>query len=222
MKPNVRIVVRDRGKIVAVREEHNTWTAAGKQYLAEVISLTSQDPDVPERTDRIEYLGFGMGGAQQNQRSMVTSAPLSAVYPVGSAPHGTSGFTYRDDFIFPVASLELPVAFFADSTADLYTNTTSATWRQTAPTFSDMFHFSVHPSPNVFRFHYTGRSSPLVFSQPISGNQYHLLPLSEAGLYLSSVAVNDDPFASPVAYVTFDTIQISETVDLFLEWDVTF
>lgn len=218
---NVRIEARERGKLVALREVHNVWTKEGRKYIAEMMSLLSVDPDVPERDDRIQYIGFGMGGYKQNQRAMALSPPLSTVYPLGSTPHGSTGFTFRHDFMPTITSLELPVGMVATSAADVYSSGT-ATWRLRVFNSSDNSSWAVHPLPNVYRFEFRARlGTAFIFPPPPTGNEYPFMPLSEAGLYTSSALTTARPFEPPVAYVNFDTIQMSEDTDLFVIWDVT-
>lgn len=221
---NVCIEAFERGKRVARRDVHNVWTTHGREYLAELIALSSMGPDVPERVAGVKYIGFGMGGSRQNQRAMVTGAPLSTVYPVGSTPHGSS-FEFRADMYPSVQSLEMPVPADASSVADSYTNHSGISWRFVFAHASDVRSWAAHPHPlpNVFRYHFTARlGTPFVFTPPLSGNQYHLMPLSEAALFTNEAPDTGSPFSAPVAYVSFDTIQISELTDLYVTWDIVF
>jgi hypothetical protein len=221
MKANVRIEARERGKLVAVREVHNVWTAFGHQFLAEVIALTAIDPDVFERNDKIKYIGWGMGGEKQNQRTMVTAFPLSVIYPLGSTPHGSTGFTFREDYTPNITSLELPAIYgsVAAGDSDKYTTPGSSAWRRI---ISDSDHSASHPAPNVLRFYDAARNGTFATGHPLAGNQYAYMPLSEAGLFLDDLGLSGVPFTPPVAYVTFDTIQMSDEMDLYTSWDVTF
>ena len=48
VKNNLKLTVRERGKIVARREGHNIWVDLGREYLAGLISLAAIGPDTPE------------------------------------------------------------------------------------------------------------------------------------------------------------------------------
>jgi hypothetical protein len=56
-------VCRERGKVVpgTRREGHNIWTLAGSEYLARMISYSAYTPLTAARSDRIRYIGFGVG-----------------------------------------------------------------------------------------------------------------------------------------------------------------
>lgn len=232
--PNVKLVARERGKIVAVREDHNTWTTYGRQYLASQVCLTSYGPDTPERDDHIKYIGFGIGGVGQSQLSMVGSAPWNTVFPGGYDPHATTGNTYNHHYpIAPsITTLERPVPFTA-VTGPTPGYSAPLAWRNVGISTTATKHQS-HPGlyantiPTVtglstFRFtgEYVMTVETLFVHNPMVAGGFDVMPLSEAALYLNS-ANPLQAFAPCVAYVTFDTIQITKNTDLFVEWDVKF
>lgn len=55
----VKVVLRERGKIVATREGKNVWTNSGREYLAQLMS--PQDGGTPYRSDVVAYFGVGTG-----------------------------------------------------------------------------------------------------------------------------------------------------------------
>src|SRR5580693_641378 len=81
VRNNLIITARERGKIAHRREGHNIWLNLGREYLANLIAASSFGPVVRERTDVIQYMGFGIGGTQQLALSTANSAPLSTGYP---------------------------------------------------------------------------------------------------------------------------------------------
>ena len=56
---NVRIVIRERGKIKKVVEGHNVWTNSGREYSAQRKIL--REDGTPYRADYIDYIGLGSG-----------------------------------------------------------------------------------------------------------------------------------------------------------------
>jgi hypothetical protein len=73
-KNNISIVLRDRGKIVHRWEGHNIWLKAGNEWLAALIRDTGSylqpgggyGPVQPTESNRIRYIGFGIGGFRQS------------------------------------------------------------------------------------------------------------------------------------------------------------
>lgn len=216
MKANVEIIVRERGKIVQRHEGHNVWVDLGEEYLAELISLTSHDPDVPERSDRVKYMGFGIGGAEQTMLSTVNSPPFSTSYPAGSDPNATTGNEYRDSVPVqpPITTLERPVRISGGTTA--YPGAGSDVWLVGPP--SDAF-FS-HPSPGKFKMtaFVSGTSGDIVYS-PFDATG---VPISEAGLFTSAATTPGEPFNTLVAYHSFGTILLTTTTDIDFLWTVSF
>ena len=61
---NVRIVVRERGKIKKVVEGHNVWTNSGREYSAQRKILRVDG--TPYRADYIDYIGLGNGAYEES------------------------------------------------------------------------------------------------------------------------------------------------------------
>lgn len=237
MKPNVRIVVRERGKIAAIREGHNTWTQHGSQYLSQLISLSSMDPDVGETAARIKYIGFGIGGVGQRQLSMVQSAPWSTVFAPGLDPETTTGNQYNSAQPFSplVSTLERPVPITA-VTGPTPAYPATLNWRTLAFDAAETRQPIGHPDVvvgGVQQSDYLYTTSYFAqFQQGVNGSYYYIhepyvtggfvqMPLSEAGLFLNTASLTT-AYEPVVAYITFDTVQITRDTDLSIEWDVRF
>ena len=108
VKSNLRIVMRERGKIVARREGHNIWLNLGREYLAQLIAFSSFGPDTPVRNDRIKYMGVGIGGTAQIALPTANSAPISPPY---------TGTNVQDDVTPIVTTLERPVRVSGSTSA---------------------------------------------------------------------------------------------------------
>jgi hypothetical protein len=236
MTPNVRVLTRVRGEITQVREVHNTWTQYGRQYLAEMATLASYGPDTPVRNDRIKYIGFGIGGKGQNQLGMANAAPWSVTYPAGADPNATTGNQYDDEFPVdpPIGTLERPVNITGGGLgSSLYAFGPAPGW--ISPEFDKSASTIVqplsHPDSVTTRFFAQFRQgvgtnlfgdATYFINDPWTGpNDIVQMPLSEAGLFLSSANLFN-AFEPVVAYVTFPTVQITIDTDLEIEWDVRF
>lgn len=226
MNPNVRIVLRERGKITALREVHNTWTYLGRQYLSELVSLATQGPDVPQADARLKYIGFGIGGKGQNQLSMANMSPWNAVMPAGLDPNMTLGNQYDDKFAIapPVNTLERPAPITA-VTGPTPAYPSALDWRTTGFDAAQIHQPFSRPTSTTLRYFAQFRqgvnSHFYYIHDPYVTGGFQQMPLSEAGLYLNNVTttVAYEPVAT---YVTFDTIQITKDTDLEIEWDVRF
>ncbi len=220
MRKNVCIIHRQRGKIVDRREGHNILVDVGRQYLAEVIGLLTQNPDVPERLDRIKHMGFGIGGNKQFSPA-VSAAPLSTSYPVGSDPNMTTGMEHDESFPTKplgsgggfITTLERPVRIAGGSTA--YPGDPGDQWLSTAQ--SPKF-ITTHPTVSETRFHafFDAGAGDFLFGPFLA------MPLSEAGLFTSAATSLGVPFNQLVAYHTFATIELSAHSEIEMIWDVKF
>jgi hypothetical protein len=220
VKNNVFITHRQNGKVVDRREGHNVVVDLGRQYLAEMLGFTSQDPDVVERSDRVKYMGFGVGGSQQSNPA-VSAAPFSTTYPAGSDPNTTTGTEH--DHLFPskplgsvggvIMTLERPVRIAGGSAS--YPGDPGDQWLSTA---QSPYFITTHPSLIETRFH--------AFFDASAGDflygPYSSMPLSEAGLFTSAATALGVPFNQLVAYHNFATIVLSPQSELEVIWDVRF
>ena len=199
VKNNLTLIARERGKIVARREGHNIWLDIGREYLSHVIALASYGPDVPQRNDRIKYMGFGIGGTRQVAPAIANVPPMSTAYP------GTNAQTDLDP---TVIGLERPVRISGSTTPS--PGSAGDVWLGTiqAP--------AIHTNPREVTFR-------RLFSQTeISYSTFLSVPLSEVGLFTSSAVPIGIPAGTPVAYDTFDTISKTGAFEIEVEWTVRF
>lgn len=201
VKNNLRITARERGKLIARRDGHNIWIDLGREYLAELISLVSYGPDVAERSDRIKYMGFGIGGTRQIAPGVANVAPMSVAYP------GTNAQTDTDP---SVTTLERPVRVSGTTTGPTDPYDPADVWLGTiqAP--------PIHNTATQVTFR-------RLFTQTeISYSTFTTVPLSEVMLYTSAATPIGQPFNTGVAYDTFDTISKTGALELEVEWTVRF
>jgi hypothetical protein len=221
---NVRIEIRERGKLMGTRLVHNTWVDRGCAYLASSIALSSFGPDVAEREDRVRYFGVGIGGYQQQA---VVPAAVDTAYPAGSDPFGTVGNEYREDFPFivnsspppshlPITTLERPVRITGGSNP-YSTAVAGDRWLVDTPSF-----WVTHLTTTELTVH--ARIDP--GAGDVVYGSFVDVPLSEAGLFTDEAAVDPTdgtaPFKPLMTYVTFDTITLSSSVVLEFIWSVRF
>lgn len=198
VKQNVHVIARERGKIVGRRDGHNIFLNLGREWLAELISLASLDPDVAVRNDRIKYIGLGIGGTRQLALSHANSAPYGVSYP------GTNIQTDSDP---TVTVLERPVRISGGSA--VYPGTPGDLWIGTvqAP--------PVHATATETTFR------RLFGATDVSYGSFESVPISEVGL-LTSAADPAFHLNQLVAYDTFDTISKTGAVELEIIWTLRF
>lgn len=202
MRDNVTIKVYEHGELVEVRTGHNVWVDKGREYLASMVGYSSHDPDVPEATARVRYLGVGIGSAAQALQGMVTSPPISSSYPVPVAPNSTTGFDFVKEYPLnpEITTLERPVQI------------SSGVWLVDDPNL-----FFTHITPYELTVHaiVDGTAGDVVFGGLTQ------MPLSEAALFLNSASKSAE-LNEVVAYYSFGTIQFSSNVRLEFIWSVGF
>jgi len=201
VKNNLKLIARERGKIVQRREGHNIWVDLGREYLASLIALVSYGPDTPERNDRIKYMGFGIGGTRQVAPSVANSPPMSTAYP---------GLNAQTDLDPTVTTLERPVRVSGTTTTPSDPYDSGDVWLGTiqAP--------PIHNTATQVTFR-------RLFTQlEISYSSFLTVPLSEVMLFTSAANPIGQPFNTGVAYDTFDTISKTGALELEVEWTVRF
>jgi hypothetical protein len=207
---NVVIKIYRRGKLVDVREGHNVFPDIGREWLAKLVSLTAHDPDVGETDYRIKYMGLGMGSIMQSDPWLYTTQ-----YPPGSDPNATSGNEYSKDYpVNPlITTLERPVRISGGVTA--YPGAGGDVWLRgpSAPDF-----IINHPTLYSTEYHafFDGTIGELCYSP------FLMMPISEAGLFLSSATTPGQPYNTLVAYYSFATIQMTTETELEIIWTVNF
>jgi len=199
VKSNLRIIARERGKIVARREGHNIWLDLGREYLASLISYASYgSPDTPERDDRIKYIGLGIGGTRQASLSVANSAPMSTAYP---------GSNDQTDTNPTVTTLERPVRISGTTTVPPYDAGDVWLGQIQAPV--------VHSPSTVAIFTRIFSSSELSYSS------FTTVPLSEIMLFTGAADINVYNNTG-VAYDTMDTLSKTVAFALEVDWSISF
>lgn len=108
---NVRISVRERGKLITVREGHNVWTNAGREYDC---LLKTYNPATAAgfRNDRIDYIGVGTGA--QVESVSVTSL----VTPVTYDGNNFLAQIDRNRTVFPLEPTKTAVRYIRNFAVD--------------------------------------------------------------------------------------------------------
>lgn len=201
VRNNLKLTVRERGKIMARREGHNIWLDLGREYLASLICLVSYGPDTAARNDRVKYMGLGIGGTRQTSPGVANAAPMSTAYP------GTNAHTDQDP---TVTSLERPVRVSGSTTTPSSPYAGTDVWLGTiqAP--------PIHSTTNEATFR-------RVFTQTeLSYSTFTAVPLSEVMLFTSAANPIGVPNNTGIAYDTFDTITKTGAFELEIDWTVRF
>jgi hypothetical protein len=195
VKQNLRLIVRERGKIVERRDGHNIFLNLGREWLSQLIAYTTFGPLTGERDDRIRYMGFGIGGNRQLQ---LGTAPIITPYP------GTNAQTDSDPTL---TVLERPVRL--SGSTDPYPGQGSDVWlgQVQAP--------PVHPLPTQVTFSRVFTSTEISYGPLLS------VPLSEIMLFTN--AANPNVYNNTgVAYDTFDTLSKTTAFELEVNWTLRF
>lgn len=208
VKTNLKITARERGKIVDRREVHNIFLDLGREWLSQLISYQSYAPDVYQRSDRVRYMGFGIGGTRQVATVLADASPIGGPgdpYEAGSAV-GIGG-NAQTDTDRTVTHLERPVRISGGSTN--YPGSSTDIWvgQIQAPVA-----------------HLSGTSATFrrVFTQSeISYGPFVSVPLSEAMLF-TSAASPGFYLNTGVAYDTFDTLSKTTAISVEVEWTFNF
>lgn len=195
---NIELVLRERGKIVKREETHNIWLNTGAEYLSQVIAYSSFSPLTPERDDRIRYMGVGVGGTRQNALGVVNANPILAAYP---------GSNTQTDIDETVVRLQRPVRISGGSTT--YPGTGSDVWlgQVQAP--------ATHATARSVTF------KRLFTEAEISYSPFLVVPISEIMLFTANADANVYNNQG-VAYDTFDSLSITNAIELEVSWTVRF
>jgi hypothetical protein len=196
VRQNLKLIARERGKIVTRREGHNIWLNLGSEYLAQMIAFQLMAPLTPYRDDRIRYMGVGIGGTRQLALATANSAPLFGPYP------GSNAQTDDDP---TVTGLERPVRISGTETAFPYSP-------------SDVWLAQVQ-APPIFPSATSVTFRRLFTETDISYGNFTLVPVSEISLHLSSCnPANYNNTA--IAYDTFATIAKTQKIELEVSWTI--
>lgn len=208
-KINVSILIYENGELVGRRDTHNVMTNQGKEWLLQRLGSSNYgvSPPTPHRTDVIKYVGFGVGGALQTNAAFL-----------------------RTQLEIPtVVALQDPVAYSTlSATAKRYLKTvTNQVLGNPAdfPAFNrTVFTLDVLETEISYPGARTRGSNVLVDT---------LVPVSEAGLYLSSAATdydtgaplgagNVDPLSANfmVCYNIFEPVPVTPNTLLRILWEI--
>lgn len=198
VKQNLRLVMRERGKIVARRDGHNIWLDLGREYLASLIAYAAFSPLTPERNDRVQYMGLGIGGNRQLAPGTVNVAPLVLSYPGSNAQTDTDPTVVR---------LERPVR--VSGGANAYPGTISDVWlgQVQAP--------AVHSTATSVTF------ERLFTSTEVSYDPFLSVPVSEVMLFTAAANLNLYNNTG-IAYDTFDSLAKTTAFELAINWTLKF
>lgn len=208
---NLTLRLRERGKLVTVREGHNIWVNLGRTYLPQHISYQALPASgvvspVTLQDDRgVRYVGFGIGGTRQLQLSVANASPYSTQYP------GTNAQTDTDP---TVTVLERPVRLSSPTPAS-----------PAPPPYAagDVWLGQVQ-APAIYNTT-TSVTFDRIFSESeISFGPFLSVPLSEVGLFLHSTNPNYINIFNNtlIAYDTFDTISKTTAFSLEIQWTIRF
>lgn len=201
VRQNLKLTLRERGKIIDRREGHNIWVNLGREYLARLISFQSFSPDVaedPPSENRVKYMGLGIGGTRQVAPGVANTPPINPPY-VGS--------NAQTDLDVTVTMIERPVRVGGGSTA--YPGISGDVWLGQVQAPAD------HSVPAEVTF-------TKVFTQAeVSYAPFLSVPLSEIGLFTSSAdpGLYQNTF---IAYDTFDTVSKTVAFELEVAWTIRF
>jgi hypothetical protein len=212
MTPNVFVTTRERGKLKQRWVGHNVWLDPGRDYLRRMMTLQSMGPDVPEIDIRPKYLQFGIGGDRQ---SPSLDAGLVAAYPAGEDPNATNGRQYNHHFPYDplVSTLERPIRRSGGSTP--YPGAPGDNWYTTAvlPRLR-----VTNPTPPQCALNYRVNLSGGEFTY----GSFTAIPLSEMGIVNTAEAVANTPFTALWAYVNFDPVFLTSSLELEVIWIISF
>lgn len=198
VRSNLKLIARERGKIVARRQGHNIWLDLGGEFLAQLIAYSAFGPDTTYRNDRVKYVGYGIGGTRQLALAVANAAPLVTHYP------GTNVYTDTDPTL---TKMERPVRISGGSSTPPYPP--GDNWLgqiQAPPTF---------PTAKSVLF-----KRVLDFAE-VSYAPYTTVPLSEVMLF--TAAANPQVYNNTgIAYDTFDTISKTNAIAIETEWEIRF
>ena len=198
VRQNLVITTRERGKIKERREGHNIFLDLGREWLSRLIAYKTLGPDVPERDDRVKFMGFGIGGTRQVATVVASSVPISPPYV------GTNAQTDTDPTL---SVIERPVRLSGSATA--YPGISGGKW--IGPVQAPATHLSA--TETTYRRLFT--------QEEISFPPFLSVPLSEVGLFLSS-ANPENHQNTMVAYDTFDTLSKTTAFELEVVWTIRF
>lgn len=195
---NLKLTMRERGKIVAKREGHNIFLDLGREWLSQLVSYASLSPDVTFRDDRVRYMGFGIGGNRQLQLASANSPPISPPYV---------GTNVQTDTDVTLTVIERPVRVAGSISA--YPGLAGDQWLGVVGSADPL---SI-PTQVTFRRLFT--------QSEISYGPFISVPISEIGLF-TSAADPENYQNTMIAYDTFDSLSKTSAFELEVVWTIRF
>ena len=204
---NVRITVLEAGKPIDVRESHNVVTNVGRNWLRNLVGAASYPGSGSAvegvhalTSDRVKYMGFGVGGA-----------------------FGNTGFFNSQEELVTVTTLEDYVKITDSNPAAPATRYLIEVLPQTNANKSFPSNYSIRFTAILSEslISYEGNSSRSGLA--VGTN----VPISEAGLYISSAdpGIKPDVGVNPtclVAYNIFSPISVTPNITLRVDWEFRF
>lgn len=213
--PGTNVAIRHyrAGQLVERRDVHNVWVDNGREWLAKLVSLQVLDPgnppgDVFKNEARLRYFGLGMGGHLAAGSSLVP--PYTTYYPAGFDPNNSNGHAYRSDFGSDIGTLERPVR--RSGTLDPYPGDPGDVWL-----YEDIVAWHRDTQSVTYNVTVDATGGELIYGGLTD------LPISEAALFNDDVGVSvNAPYSPLVAYVNFDTIQLTAVSIVLFSWTIRF
>ena len=219
VKSNLKIVARERGKIVTVRDTHNIFLDVGRDWLAHLVALASMPPYATFASDSdyyqphrlVRYMCMGVGGNKQvYPKATFNLAPLNLYAAGGGVWPPPFAQTDTDPEVF---ALEAPVITSMNSHA---VPEQGCKWlaQIAVPTFPGS-------SPGEVTF------TRIFLETELSDAPFDLVPLSEIGLFVDEVPTTY-PVTKPtnpgsmIAYNTFNTISKTNAIAIQVDWTFRF
>ena len=208
---NVKIAIYDGGNLVGHRISHNVMTNTGRAWLSKIVGASGYEETfpTPHRQEKIQYMGFGCGGALQTD----------------------TRFSRTQTELVTVFAIEDPVPFSVNANSP----SEKTYLKQVDPQLDNTLYF---PGDYRTRFIVDVAETEISFAASVTAKSNVTVgthvPISEAGLYLSSakpnfttgstVASEQDPTGANemVAYNIFDPIVVTPNVTLRIEWELRF
>lgn len=206
VKSNVRLVARERGKIIAVREAHNIFLDVGREWMTRLTSYATLPAagvapgvDDPAENYRLRYMGFGIGSTSQ-------------IFPSGlftAAPLDDYGATFEQSGDDPeVFRLETPVAIGA--TVD--------------PAPNDRIWLGQLATPPTYPAVGQVRYSRILTAGEVTYGPFAMVPISEVALFTAAAAYNVMPVdaGAMVFYHSFTPMPKTNAADIEVLWTLRY
>lgn len=203
---NVKVGAYKDNKLIDQRQSHNVMTNTGRNWLSRLVGASdySTTPPLAHTTDKVAYVGLGCGGALQTDPLLPKSQTE----------------------LVTVEALEDPIPFSVASNVSTYLKKVNDQNANSSVYFPGSFRSRFIIDVAETEISYTGSTTSVS-----NVNVGTSVPISEAGLYLSSAqptwdggSLGADPSGpnSLVCYNIFDPIFVTPNVVLRVEWELRF